>query len=340
MVGLLQKKHALYFGLLVCLIIIATVISSSYSRDSEAYNSYIFIYGSHEWGRFFIEVFQLEVLFVVVSKIIYKLDLSYVLVFLLYTALSLSIKFYLIDKYSKDKLLSLSFYISYFFILHDSTQIRFGLAIAAVYLGLRYLSDNRKLLFAAIVLFSALMLHAVSLVFLLMLFFTTKRSWSWLLGMVAIAIVLYPVNLNELTLSFVGDIVGYFNLQGAIINKIYAVMLTPSSDIFLGMCTRFAILSYVCAAVIYQYKSKLSAYETLCFNAFLLSIFFYVLLKDIPDLQVRFRDMFGFSLVFLVPYLHRALSTLTGERAAYTLIMLYLFVHFIKFTFYSGMLIF
>lgn len=162
----------------------------------------------------------------------------------------------------------------------------------------------------------------------------------WLLGMVAVAIALYPVNLHEVALNLVGSVVDYFDLKRSIINKIYLVLQTQNPDIYLGMFTRFAILSYICAAVIFQYRSKLSAYETLCFNAFLLSIFFYILLNDIPDMQVRFRDMFGFSLVFLVPYLYRALSTLTGERAAYTLIMLYLLVHFIKFTFFSGMLIF
>lgn len=334
------QKNRIFLGLLVCLIIVAAVISSSFSRDSVTYNNYIFVYGSHGWDQFFTEILHLEGLFVVLSKIIYKLGLDFVFVFLVYSAISLSVKFYLIDKYSKDRWLSLSFFISYFFILHDSTQIRFGLAIAAVYLGLRYLSENKKLMFVAIVLFSTLMLHAVSLIFLLMLLFTSKKSWSWLLGMVAVAIVLYPVNLNEIALGSVGNFVDYFEVERTIISKVHTVMLSPSSEIFLGMFSRFAILSYICAAVIFQYISKLSAYETLCFNAFLLSIFFYILLKDIPDLQVRFRDMFGFSLVFLVPYLHRALSTLTGERAAYALITLYLFVHFIKFTFFNGMLIF
>lgn len=340
MVGSYLKKDTYYLGLLVFLIIIATVISSSYSRDSVAYNDFYNFYGWHEWGRLATEIFQREIFFLVVSKVFYTLGLDAVFLFFVYSAISLPVKFYLIDKYSKDRWLSLSFYISYFFILHDSTQIRFGLAIAVVYLGLRYLSENKKLMFVAIVLFSALMLHVVSIVFLLMLFFTTKRSWSWLLGMVAIAIVLYPVNLSEVALNFVGNVIDYFGLQGAILNRLHTVMLSPSSEIFLGMFSRFAILSYICAAVIFQYISKLSAYETLCFNAFLLSIFFYIILKDIPDLQVRFRDIFGFSLVFLVPYLYRALSTLTGERAAYALITLYLFVHFIKFTFFSGMLIF
>lgn len=334
------KKNYPLLGLLVCLIIFATIISSSFSRDSASYNNYIFVFGSHDWDRFFTEILHLEGLFVLLSKIIYKLDLSYTFLFLIYATISLSIKFYLIDNYSKEKFLSLAFFISYFFILHDSTQIRFGLAIAAVYFSLKCLSENRRLMFSAIVLFSAIMLHVVSLVFILLLLFTTKKSVSWLLGLILVAIVLYPVNINVIAMDFVGSIVDSFGLQRAIINKLYTVMLAPSSDVFLGMFARPAVLSYICAAIIFQYKNKLSDYETLCFNAFLLSIFFYILLKDIPDIQVRLRDMFGFSLVFLVPYLYRALSTLTGERASYVLITLYLFVHFIKFTFFNGMLIF
>ena len=333
------KKEYFYIGALVSFIVVATVISSSFSRDSVAYNNMFVMYGSSGWSAFTTEMLQREVFILAASKILFGLGLDAVFLFLTFAILSLSVKFYLIDNCSRDKWLSLTFFGSYFLILHDSTQIRFGLAIAFVYMGLHFLAGNKKLLFATIVIFSAVMFHVVSLVFILMLLFTTNKSLAWLFGMVVVAIALYPVNLNDALLSFVGDAINYFDVQGTFLNKLYRYLSKPSSDIFLGMFSRSALLVYLCAIVIYQFRSKFSAYELLSYNAFILSIFFYILLKDTVDLQVRVRDLFGFSLVFLMPFIHRGMSVYVGHRNAYIILYLYLGVHLIKFAIYDKMLI-
>lgn len=334
------KKKYLQLGILIGLIIISTIISSSFSRDSANYNRLFEIYGAlFGWDALFAEMFKREIFVLVISKVLYQLGLGATFFFLIHSAISLSTKFYLIREHSSDWVLSLSFFVSYFFILHDSTQIRFGVAIAFVYLALHFLADNRKLIFLVIVIFSAIMFHVVSLVFVVMLFFSNRKSLWWLLGLVAVSIVLYPVNLNDFLLGLVGDAVNYFDVHGAFLNKLYVYLSKPSADIFLGMFSRSAMLVYLCAIVIFQYRDKFSAYEFLCYNAFILSIFFYILLKDSVDLQVRIRDLFGFSLVFLMPFIHRGMSEYIGRRNAYIILYLYLGVHLIKFAIYDKMLI-
>jgi len=334
----IHKKY-FYFGLLICLIIIATVISSSYSRDSIAYNGFITRYGRHGWERFLTEALYLEAFFIFLSKIIVKINFDYIFVFLIHSIISLSLKFYLVCKYSKDKLLSLSFFCSYFFILHDSTQIRFGMAVAFVYLGLHYLSEKKQVLFSVIVIASALLFHTAIIVFLIMLFFTTRKSLYWLIGLVLFAVLIYPIDLNAIMLSVVENVMGYLGPDKTRFDKLYALLLQPSLDVFLGVFRPIPLLVYFCAIVIYQYRDKFSAYEMLCYNALLLSIFFYILLKDILELQVRFADMFGFSLVFLVPYVHRGISEYIGEKYAYIILYSFFIVHLVKFTLYDKMLI-
>lgn len=334
-----SQKEYLYLALLIGFVVMATIISLSFSRDSENYNRMFEIYGVTGWSGLSSEVFQRETFFLVVSKVLYQLGLGSVFLFFIFAAISISAKFYLINKYSKDKWLSLAFFASYFLILHDSTQIRFGVAIAFVYLALHFLADNRKLAFLVIVIFSAIMFHVVSLVFVVMLFFSNSKSLWWLLGLVAVSIILYPVNLNDDLLGLVGDAVNYFDVHGTFLNNLYRYLSKPSADIFLGMFSRSAMLVYLCAIVIFQYRDKFSAYELLCYNAFILSIFFYILLKDSVDLQVRIRDLFGFSLVFLMPFIHRGMSEYIGSRNAYIILYLYLGVHLIKFAIYDKMLI-
>ncbi|NOY71741.1 MAG: EpsG family protein [Gammaproteobacteria bacterium] len=332
------NKNYIYLGILLLLIIVATTISSSFSRDTANYIRMFEAYGSSGWGSLPSQVFQREAFLLIVSKFFYQFGLSPVFLFLTFSVLSLSVKFYLIDVHSKDKWLSLALFSAYFFILHDSTQIRFSLAVAFVYLALHYLSAGRKLLFAAIVFSSAVMFHTSALVFLVMLFFTSRKSLSWLLTMIVVAVLLYSVNLHAVLLSLVEDAIAYFELHRTFLNKLHNYMLRPSQSEHLGMLKPTMILVYACAVVLYQYRKKFSTYESLCYSALLLTIFFYILLHNVVDLQIRFRDMFFFSLVFLIPYIHDWVSKYVSKRVAYALLLMAFSVYLVKFIFYDKML--
>ena len=333
------KKEYLYVGVLIGFIIIAAVISSSFSRDSENYNRMFEIYGVSGWDALFTEMSQRETFLLVVSKILYQLGLGSVFLFVIHSVISISVKFYLINEHSKDKWLSLAFFASYFFILHDSTQIRFGMAVAFVYLGLHFLADNKKFLFAAIVIFSAIFFHVASLVFIAMLFFTSKRSLGWLLVMVCFAIPLYLVNFRDYLLDIVGSAISYFEISGTLLNKLYIYILSHNLDVHFGLFNWRVLLVYFCAIVIFQYRSVFSKYELLCYNALVMSIFIYILMKDVVEIQYRIGGLFGFSLVFLVPYIHQWLSEYMSKRNAYIVLLSFNTVYLLKFAFYDQMIV-
>ena len=343
----LTKERYLYLGVMIGLIIIATVISSGHSKDSENYNRMFELYGASGWGALNAEMLQREVFFLFVSKLVYQLGLSSAFLFLIYSSISIPVKFYLIDKHSKAAFLSLAYFCSYFFILHDCTQLRFGMAVAFAYLGLHFLADNKRLVFSAIVILSAILFHNAILVFLVMLLFTSRKSLTWLLVMVAVAILLYPINLNAVMLNLVGNLIDYFRIEGSGvskvstgINRLHAYLLRPSSDMHLGIFSRHGLMIYAYAIIIFKYRNVFNKYEYLCYNAFILSIFFWILMKDSMDLQVRFNDAFGFSLVFLIPYVHRRISEYVGERNAYILLLLFFTAYLSKFIFYDKMVTF
>ena len=318
----LTRNQYIYLAVLLIYILVAAIISSDFSRDSIRYNFMFESYGASSWGSVVTEVHHHEMFFLVVSKIVYKLGLNPFFLFLTFAALSLSIKFWLISVHSKDKALSLALFSSYFFLLHDSTQIRFGMAVAFVYLALHFLADNKSLLFSAIVIFAAVMFHNAVLVFLVMLLFTSARSTLWVFGMIAVAFILYPLDINAPVFELVKSIINYFDMGGTRLRNVYSLLLKPTQEEFLGIFKPTMVLVYISAAVIYQYRNKFSRYERLCYNALLLTIFFYVLLKDVVDLQIRFRDMFFFSLVFLIPYIHDWMSRYVSKRTAYFLLLM------------------
>lgn len=333
------KNDYLYTGALLAFIVIATIISSNFSRDSIAYNNMFSTYGISGWGAFSTEIFKREIFILFISKAFYQLGLSAVFLFLIHAVISLFVKFYLIYKCSKDKWLSLVLFGSYFFILHDATQIRFSMATAFTYLGLLFLARGKKYLFTAIVVLSAIMFHLASLVFIVMLFFTTRRSALWLFGMVVLALLLHPVNLHTLLLSIMENASGYLGSEETFISKLHMYLLKPSQDEYLGLLKPTIIAVYVAVIILFQYRSKFTAYEVLCYNALILSVFFYILFKDIVDLQIRSRDIFLFSLVFLVPYIHEWLSMYVSKKNAYMMLLFSFLAYLVKFLFYDKMLV-
>ena len=139
--------------------------------------------------------------------------------------------------------------------------------------------------------------------------------------------------------DLIGGMVDYFGIEGTRLNRLHAYLLRPSSDMHLGIFSRHGLLIYLFGIVIFKYRNVFNQYESLCYNAYILSIFFWILLKDSMDLQVRFNDMFGFSLVFLIPYVHRRLSEYVSERNAYIFLLLFFSAYLAKFIFHDKMVV-
>ena len=334
-----ELKSYHHFSVLLALIAIAAVVSWGFSRDSQNYIDIFNLYGASPWGALGEEALHHETFFIVASKVIYKLGLGSFFLFLLYAAISVSIKYHLIRAHSKDMLISLAFFSAYFFILLDSTQIRFGMAVSFLYLGLHYLSLDRKITFAMIVLASTVLFHVLSIAFIILLVLKDQRSTYWLIGMVVLSILLYPFDLRVLVLDVLRFVIEHLEIYGTFINKLYGYISKPSSDISLGIFYKKALLVYFCAFVIFRYRNSFTEYESLCYRALLLSIFFFILLNDIVDLQVRLSDLFGFALVFIVPYIHKWLAEYTGERPAYALLLVFFAAFLAKFAFYDKMVL-
>lgn len=336
----LKKEQWLYLGALASSILFATIISLNYSRDSFAYKQMFDMYGASGWGRLPAEILGREAFFLITSKVFFSFGLSSLFLFFLYAIISLSVKFYLVARCSKDKWLSLAFFASYFFILHDSTQIRFGLAVAFSYFGLYFLSQGKKIVFAVMILLSAFLFHVSSIAFIVMLVFSGKKPLFFLAFLMIFSVLLYPVNLLNALSEPIAGAINYFDIHGTVINKLFWFYFHGEKATGgLGLFTIRMFLVYFCVAVLFQYRKVFSTFEALCYYSLIFSVFFYILMKDFWVVQYRLSGLFGFALVFLVPYIHRWLSGYLGKRSAYALLLLFFMVTLLKFTWYDKMII-
>lgn len=86
--------------------------------------------------------------------------------FLIFAMIGVGIKLYVIKKYSLTPILSLLTYIAMFFVLHEMTQIRAGVAIGLVFLAFHDLVMNRSLSFVIKILIASLF-HYSAIIMLL-----------------------------------------------------------------------------------------------------------------------------------------------------------------------------
>lgn len=107
--------------------------------------------------------FRFESLFNLLMTVFRRLGAGYNLFLLFVAALSITIKSYVIERYSPYFFLSLLIACGFF--LSDMGQIRYALAISVLWLSLPFYMD-RKLLPFLLIVFSAVLIHQTAIVFL------------------------------------------------------------------------------------------------------------------------------------------------------------------------------
>ena len=149
------------------LIIVATFRPLGMDNDSIAYEIYYYNFDNPR------SVLTVEYSFRVISEFIYNYFHNYRYLFLLYALLGTTIKFYSIKKLSPLPFLSVCIYIFTYYVVHEFTQIRAGVASAFLLLSLIPLSKGNKSLTLVVILFASLF-HYSSLLMSILLCFDNK----------------------------------------------------------------------------------------------------------------------------------------------------------------------
>ncbi|MBP9743663.1 MAG: EpsG family protein [Burkholderiales bacterium] len=160
--------------LLICLCVLLALFAGMRAIDVSADGAnYAYMFDSvYQYSDWFTS--RNELMAVVIPVTLKYLGLySYFSAFLVFAIFGVGLKFLAIKKYSPLPLLSVLLYYSSFFILHEMTQIRAGVATGILLLTLNDIYEKNFLKFL-IKIFIASMFHISSLVFLLAYFINSK----------------------------------------------------------------------------------------------------------------------------------------------------------------------
>jgi hypothetical protein len=250
-----------------------------------------------------------------------------------YAFCSLIIKVFAIKKLSINPYLSLLFYFSYFFLLHEMTQIRIGLASAFFLISLlSFLKGNRRAFIGWILI--ATCFHYSAIFYLLLLIFNTRNFNKKLyVGILVLSIILGLLKLPILN--------GFGNLNVSNISgKLdYYIQVSENGSIAVNVFNSLSILNIFCCFYLLLAVTKeeflLDKRLLLFLKCNILSIFLLLLLAGAPAFSMRFNQLFSIAQIFLFPYLIRYLPV---KKFNVFIVVLIAGVFFYVFQIYGGIL--
>ncbi|MFU1633699.1 EpsG family protein [Aeromonas veronii] len=228
-------------------------------------------------------------------------------VFVLYAFISLLIKFYCISKYAADKFVSFIIYACVFFILHDLTQIRAGLAAAFFLWSLPDLINGNKKNYLVKVFLASLFHFSASLLFPLI--FLSKQKWRASiyisLPLLSLLLVVLVGDLKDILIVFFSYFPDFISSKA--VSYIMGVDLEGRfsdvnvfSKISLSTWGFYLLYGYACSRL-----RSFSDADNLFLKLFGIMLTIYYLFSSVPVLSARCFELLSVSFIYSLPLLAR-----------------------------------
>ena len=222
--------------------------------------------------------------------------------FLIYAILGVTIKIIAINRLSSLPLLSVYLYICLYFVLHEMTQIRVGVACGIFLLAIPDIVNKnfRIYLFKTLI---AMAFHYSAIIMLVVYFINNRninRKIYFFLPIIGLFLAFIP-NLMLTIFTFFE-----FILPSVIANKVTIyISLIDNEDYNKINIFNLFTLSLICFYYfalfnIWRLKTEL---DIVLIKFFGLQLFIYYAFSSIPVFAIRLSEFIGFSLILLIPNL-------------------------------------
>ena len=286
----LKYKNVLFVIIILFLVFFAGLRSDSSDRD---YQHYL---------QMFDEApnINAEPFFVLISGIIKNtIGNVPIVLFLVFSSLSLIIKFFAIKKLTDYWFISIFIYFSYYYILHDLTQIRVGVASAFLLLLVFPIYDRCFTKFLIICLLASCF-HYSAIVFLFLWFLKKGLNKKTLFLMIPLGYVLYFINFNPVISIPIGNISDKLNVYNALMEEYSERQNINVFNLFFLL----KILIYYFLLFKYNSWKHLSKYSSLILSIFGISIFSFLFFAKFPIVAFRVNELLGVIEIVLFTFIY------------------------------------
>ena len=296
-----------------CLLLLAIIVGlrpASCCADYLNYQDYYFNLQN-------INVVILEPTYFIIAWIAKLLFNSPIGVFLIYGFLGVFTKGIAFTRLSNFYLLSLIIYSGTFFLLHEMTQIRVGIASSILLMSIPLIYKRKIFGFLGIIVLGTLF-HYSFLIFIFFYFLDPhKINPLFYIGIIVMSFLIYLSGINTIMLlehipiDFVADKVRAYNslLEMGIDTKINVFNILVIFRIFF-----LSILLWK-----WEFLYEKNKYSVLLIKIYAFSTFFFVFLYALPVMAFRVRELLGIVEVILVPFV---VYLLKEKHVAFVIVLL------------------
>lgn len=315
----LGYKKYVYCCIGIILIVMAGIREVGFDHDSKNYE-YFFLHYTDPTASMI-----MEFTYIIICYICHLFTDDIHLLFFIYAILGVGLKLYGIKKLSPMYFLPLLIYISYYYMLHDMTQIRAGVASGFFLISLKAMTEGRKRKAFALML-CALCFHYSSAILFPVLFLNNKdlttKHRIGLACIIPFVYVLYFLNFNIITsipIPFISNKVDAYELMrdkgimGDEINVFNHLILVR---IFIYL---YCLYFY---DAIYKYNKNLP----LLLKVMGLSIASFVLFAGLPILSTRISELLGIVDIIVFTNIYYTIRPPYASKSVIVLIALILLI--------------
>lgn len=285
----------LYVIIACILILFVATRGLGSDQDSIAYANY-FNFDDYAMSR------VAEPTFLLISRMARAISLQKGLfwLFLAYAVIGVTIKFIAINKLTELKWLSVIVYISSYYLLHDFTQIRAGVASGLLLLAIKPIADRNIVKFLGLI-FAASLFHYSAAVALPLYFLGNspldKKTILVLLSIIPLGTLIRLSNFDILTAIPIELVRIKIDTYSAV-EKIRDLKLNVFNALYL---TRYAMLYLF--MIFSKSIQERSPYFPILIKVYAISMFSYLALSQNAVFAMRISELFGIVEIILVPLL-------------------------------------
>lgn len=249
--------------------------------------------------------------------------------FLIFAIIGVSLKILAINRLSSMPFLSLWAYICVYFILHEMTQIRAGVASGIFLLAIQDIVNRNFKKFIIKVLFASLFHY--SAIVMLSLYFLNLRKISiiyfFLLPVIGLFLAYFGLS-KILLLNFTDFLPEFLSYKLRIYLSLLELGEHKEIHIFNFFYSSLLILLYFIFSLYYYAKNKIkfNNYDIFYIKVLSLLLFTFYFFSPVPVLAFRISEFFGVTLIILIPNL--ILYFKQKEVVLFFIILCFLYVFF------------
>lgn len=236
--------------------------------------------------------------FVFISLIVKHVFNNPSYVFVLYACLGVLLKFYAIDKLTQFKNLTVLIYFSNFFLLHEMTQIRAGVASGLLLLCIEPIRDRNLLKFLILALI-AIFFHFSAIVILPLYFLQAKElNVKAYLALIPIAYILAFLKIDIYTFTssipipLLQSKVGSYSFYADEDNGVNLF-----NYVHLSRCLIASLIAWRWRSIM-RYNSN----GILMIKIYIISLFVFVAFSSIPGISSRTSELLQIVEIILLPF--------------------------------------